>query len=87
MVLLADRSGVPLPDLLGDADLPGEIGLTGDRPVGVLIGPEGGWSPAELERAIDRGIRFTRLGPHLLRTETAAIAAVACIRALCEGAS
>lgn len=37
----------------------------------VAIGPEGGWSAAELERAVDR----VGLGDTILRTETAAVAA------------
>jgi 16S rRNA (uracil1498-N3)-methyltransferase len=37
----------------------------------VLVGPEGGWSPTELAR----GERRVRLGPHVLRAETAALAA------------
>jgi 16S rRNA (uracil1498-N3)-methyltransferase len=41
-----------------------------DRPV-VLVGPEGGWSPAEL--AAD--IPHVGLGPNVLRAETAAVAA------------
>jgi 16S rRNA (uracil1498-N3)-methyltransferase len=36
----------------------------------VAIGPEGGWSPAELEMAAD----CVDLGPNILRTETAAVA-------------
>jgi 16S rRNA (uracil1498-N3)-methyltransferase len=37
----------------------------------VLIGPEGGWAPAELPS----GLPVVGLGPHVLRTETAAIVA------------
>ncbi len=39
----------------------------------IAIGPEGGWSPAELEAASAR----VALGPHVLRVETAALAAAA----------
>ncbi len=43
----------------------------------VLIGPEGGWSNDELDlvRAHPTGMRFITLGPHVMRIETAAIAA------------
>jgi 16S rRNA (uracil1498-N3)-methyltransferase len=41
-----------------------------DRPV-ILVGPEGGWSEAEL----GAGLRLVGLGPHVLRAETAAVAA------------
>ena len=47
----------------------------------LLIGPEGGWSPAELQRARDAGAFVTRLGPRRLRAETAAITAVSIITA------
>lgn len=47
----------------------------------VGIGPEGGWS--EKDRAILRGAGFTglRLGPRVLRTETAGLAAIAALQA------
>ena len=41
----------------------------------VLIGPEGGWSQAELHLASDRHVSSFGLGPRTLRTETAAISA------------
>jgi len=43
----------------------------------VLSGPEGGLSPAEEARALDSGYRPVRLGPRVLRAETAALAALA----------
>ncbi len=42
----------------------------------VLIGPEGDFSPAEIELALGRGVRPVTLGTSRLRTETAALAAV-----------
>jgi len=42
----------------------------------VLIGPEGDFSPAEIELALGHGIRPVTLGPSRLRTETAALAAI-----------
>ena len=47
-------------------------------PWAVLIGPEGGWSPAERERL--RALPFVTpisLGPRILRADTAAVAALA----------
>ena len=44
----------------------------------VLVGPEGGWSDEELDRVRDRVV----LGEHVLRAETAAIAAGALMTAL-----
>lgn len=48
--------------------------------VTVLIGPEGGFSPTELEQAAVAGGRLVSLGDHVLRVETAAL--VAAVRAL-----
>ncbi len=51
-------------------------------PVGVLIGPEGGF--AEEERKLIRGRPFVRtisLGPRILRADTAAVAALAVVNA------
>jgi len=46
----------------------------------VLIGPEGGLAPHEGETALDRGFSAMSLGPRILRTETAAIAALAALQ-------
>ena len=40
----------------------------------LMIGPEGGWSPAERETLLLAGAIPVELGPHVLRTETAAVA-------------
>ena len=42
----------------------------------LLIGPEGGFSPKEYEDAEITGFRAVSLGPRVLRTETAALAAL-----------
>ncbi len=42
----------------------------------VIIGPEGGFSPAEIESAGDKGVEPVMLGPRTLRTETAGLAAL-----------
>jgi 16S rRNA (uracil1498-N3)-methyltransferase len=54
------------------------------RPTGavtLLIGPEGGLAPAELALAVRGGFTPVRLGPRILRTETAVVAALAAIQA------
>ncbi|MDS4020498.1 MAG: 16S rRNA (uracil(1498)-N(3))-methyltransferase [Candidatus Competibacter sp.] len=51
-------------------------------PVTVLIGPEGGLSPAEIARARAAGFTSVRLGPRILRTETAGVAVLAAVQAL-----
>lgn len=47
----------------------------------LLIGPEGGLAPAEQQAAGRAGYEPVRLGPRVLRTETAAIAAIAILQA------
>jgi 16S rRNA (uracil1498-N3)-methyltransferase len=48
----------------------------------VLVGPPGGFEPAEIHRLGDAGFAPVSLGPRILRSETAAIAAVALAQAL-----
>lgn len=50
--------------------------------VHVLIGPEGGWSDSELALCRSAGCRGVGLGPRVLRTETAGLAALAAMQAL-----
>jgi 16S rRNA (uracil1498-N3)-methyltransferase len=45
----------------------------------LLVGPEGGFSPAEAELCRRRGARVATLGPRILRTETAAVAALSIV--------
>ncbi len=42
----------------------------------VMVGPEGDFTPGEIDLALGRGIRPVTLGPSRLRTETAALAVV-----------
>lgn len=57
------------------ADLPRQ-----DADVVVLIGPEGGLADAEQQAALRAGFTAVRLGPRVLRTETAAVAALTLIQ-------
>ena len=41
----------------------------------IAIGPEGGWSPAELSLASEHDAKFVRFGETILRVSTAAISA------------
>jgi len=52
------------------------------KAVALLIGPEGGLTPAELQLAQNAGFIPLRLGPRVLRTETAPLAALAAIQTL-----
>jgi len=63
----------------------GEVGfreLAVAAPVCVLIGPEGGLTPAEREIATTAGFVPVRFGPRILRTETALLAALAALQTL-----
>lgn len=51
-------------------------------PVTILIGPEGDFSPKEIESAFDAAYRPVSLGDSRLRTETAALYSVAAVHAL-----
>jgi len=48
----------------------------------IAIGPEGGWSPRDREQLHAAGFEGLRLGPRVLRTETAGIAAIAALQAM-----
>ena len=48
----------------------------------LAIGPEGGLTAAEIRRLQARGFQALRLGPRILRTETAGIAALAALQTL-----
>jgi 16S rRNA (uracil1498-N3)-methyltransferase len=48
----------------------------------ILIGPEGGFSETEYENAQVVGFRAVSLGPRVMRTETAAVAALAVLQTL-----
>ena len=52
------------------------------RSVGILLGPEGGLNPAEIETARQAGFSAASLGPRVLRTETAATSAVAIVQSM-----
>ncbi len=51
----------------------------GPRPAAalVLVGPEGGWTEAEVALALDRGARLFHLGPRTLRADLAPAVALA----------
>ena len=47
----------------------------------IAIGPEGGWSPRDRQQLADAGFQGLQLGPRILRTETAGLAAIAALQA------
>jgi len=76
---------VPLAEALGPASVllyerhDGEGLGRLPAPESVIIGPEGGFTPAELDAAMAAGVRVVGLGPRILRSETVAVAAAAVI--------
>jgi 16S rRNA (uracil1498-N3)-methyltransferase len=52
-----------------------------DTPLVVAIGPEGGWSPRDRQTLSAAGFQGLQLGPRILRTETAGLAAIAALQA------
>lgn len=55
--------------------------LDGLDDVALVVGPEGGISPAELDALTAAGARAVRLGPHVLRSSSAGPAALAVVMA------
>lgn len=47
-----------------------------------MVGPEGGWTPEEEALALEAGFQSVLLGKRVLRTETAALAAIAAMQTL-----
>lgn len=66
-----DRAATPFPALLERQ--------RHARSMLVLVGPEGGWSDAERDEAKRAGLTRIKLGPTVLRTETAAVALCAAV--------
>jgi len=57
---------------------------SGYGPVGLIIGPEGGLSPKELQVLAEAGAKPVYLGNRVLRAETASVFALASVRILLE---
>jgi 16S rRNA (uracil1498-N3)-methyltransferase len=57
----------------------GSYQRTGSPEATLLIGPEGGWTSEELEAARKAGVQVARFGPHIMRTEVAAVVSAAMV--------
>ena len=77
--LLLDFSGDPLASALQQRQATAPLAGT---PLVILLGPEGGLNSAEIELARKSGFTPVSLGPRVLRTETAAISALAIAQSL-----
>lgn len=51
--------------------------------IALLIGPEGGLTDEEIHQAREHHFQVLRLGPRVLRTETAALSALSMLQAVC----
>ncbi|MDF2927510.1 MAG: rRNA ((1498)-N(3))-methyltransferase [Paenibacillaceae bacterium] len=85
LICYEQESGLSLRPQLAELFRRGEQGQAshggrGPRPrVLVLVGPEGGFAAKEVQEAVDAGCASVSLGRRILRTETAAMAALTCI--------
>lgn len=70
VLLCYEGGGAPLGDLVSPAD----------ESVSLLIGPEGGFAPEEVEAVAAGGGRLATLGTRILRCETAPLAALAILQ-------
>jgi 16S rRNA (uracil1498-N3)-methyltransferase len=85
VALAAALAALPAGGLRLLLDPDGELALgaltaTPDTFVVLAVGPEGGWSPVDRDQLRDAGFRGLKLGPRVLRTETAGLAAIAALQ-------
>lgn len=78
-------AALPRPALKLTLDPQGEealatLSVNADQALVIAVGPEGGWSPRDRETLRDAGFSGLRLGPRILRTETAGLAAIAALQ-------
>ena len=66
----------------GSEPLAAAARAAGRRPISLLIGPEGGLAPTEQSAARGHGFTAYRMGPRILRTETAGLTALAVLQAI-----
>jgi len=73
-IAASGRSSVVLADVSGERYEP-----SGAASVTLMVGPEGGFEPGEIEAARSAGTQIARFGEHTMRIETAAIVAAGVI--------
>lgn len=73
IMLYEASQGLGLKALLRDPD------LSWGAEIGIIIGPEGGFTPEEVRTAQSSGVLVGGLGPRILRTETAGLVAASVI--------
>jgi 16S rRNA (uracil1498-N3)-methyltransferase len=78
LILWEGDDGIPIRDALRGVS----GGEKGDPPpfsVSLFVGPEGGFSPGELDTALRYGLVPVTMGPRILRAETAGVVAAALV--------
>lgn len=81
LAALADGSLRLILDPVADASL-SRLPVDPSQPICLAVGPEGGWSPQDLDQLQAAGFSGVRLGSRVLRTETAGLAAIAALQVL-----
>lgn len=81
-LILTEGGGTPLREILAGAPVPAAVGLA---EVVLAVGPEGGWTKDEEEGSLEAGFERVSLGSQPLRSETAALAALAMISHFWKG--
>lgn len=76
--------GLVLAEREGALTLPRALPAVPPAELALFVGPEGGWDPAELAALEALGAAPVSLGPRILRTETAGLAALAIVMAAYE---
>ena len=83
LLLPWEEGGTPFKEALekvvGRKDSPGTGGMMDKTPVYLVIGPEGGFAPEEVRQVQCCGGVTVSLGPRILRTETAGLAALSAL--------
>lgn len=74
-ILFYEAGGRPLSEIIDK----------NSKDVAVIIGPEGGFEPSEVQAAQQAGAVIATLGKRILRTETAAVASAAAVMLLTGG--
>ena len=73
----------PRAGVVFDADASSNLAsLPAAAAIDVLVGPEGGLTEREIAHAVRAGLRAARVGPRILRADTAALSALAAVNLL-----
>lgn len=74
-IIFYENGGEKLSDIIIDKNI---------KSIDIFIGPEGGFEESEVQRVLDAGGKCATLGPRILRTQTAPVAACSAIMLLTD---